>query len=421
MRILIVSHGHPELSIGGAEISSYELFQELCQGHGVSVSYLAAIDETTDWPAVPFGPFRDRTGEFVFPARGFDRFLLSQPSAAVQTAFSAFLRRLAPAVVHFHHYLNIGIELLALTRSCLPGVRIVVTLHEFLAICPHHGLMVRRDNGALCDSAGEASCARCFPEVPAAAITRRREALLAAFAKVDLFIAPSEFLRNRYIAWGLPAWQIDVLENAIAPLPRTAPRRLRAGERRARFGYFGQIHPFKGLSVVLSAFDHLPAEDADIHLVVHGAYLELNPAPLIAGIRTQIARHAGRITFAGPYRAEDRHRLMAAVDWVVVPSIWWENAPLVIEEALAAGRPVLCSGIGGMREKVRPGRDGIHVPPADPRAWAQAMSGAVRDPALWRRLRGTLRTPPGIGQIAAAHIARYREQSFSFGSETRGA
>jgi len=57
---------------------------------------------------------------------------------------------------------------------------------------------------------------------------------------------------------------------------------------------------------------------------------------------------------------------MAAVDWVVVPSIWWENSPLVIQEAFAHGRPVICSDIGGMAEKVAHEKNGLHFRANDP-------------------------------------------------------
>ncbi len=60
---------------------------------------------------------------------------------------------------------------------------------------------------------------------------------------------------------------------------------------------------------------------------------------------------------------------MQSVDAVLVPSIWWENSPVVIQEALANGRPVICSDIGGMAENVRPGHDGFHFEAGNPRAW----------------------------------------------------
>ena len=71
---------------------------------------------------------------------------------------------------------------------------------------------------------------------------------------------------------------------------------------------------------------------------------------------------------------------MASVDWVVVPSIWWENSPLVIQEAFLHGRPVICSDIGGMAEKVDDGVNGLHFRTGDPRSLAQAIRRATSSP-----------------------------------------
>ena len=57
---------------------------------------------------------------------------------------------------------------------------------------------------------------------------------------------------------------------------------------------------------------------------------------------------------------------MARIDWVVVPSIWWETGPLVVMEAFQYGRPVICSDIGGMSEKVTDGVNGLHFRRRDP-------------------------------------------------------
>ena len=84
---------------------------------------------------------------------------------------------------------------------------------------------------------------------------------------------------------------------------------------------------------------------------------------------------------------------MRHADWIVVPSIWWENAPLVIHEARAAGRPVICSGIGGMAELVEDGVDGLHVPPGDAAALAETHARRATDPDLWARLAGRPRRP----------------------------
>ncbi len=68
---------------------------------------------------------------------------------------------------------------------------------------------------------------------------------------------------------------------------------------------------------------------------------------------------------------------MAGIDWVVVPSIWWETGPIVVLEAFQYGRPVICSDIGGMSEKVTDGVNGLHFRRRDPEHLADVMQRAA--------------------------------------------
>jgi glycosyltransferase involved in cell wall biosynthesis len=101
--------------------------------------------------------------------------------------------------------------------------------------------------------------------------------------------------------------------------------------------------------------------------------------------------------------------LIAGADWVVMPSVWWENAPLVIQEAFLHRRPVIASAIGGMAEMVKDGVNGLLVPPDDPIALAAAMRRAATEPGLWRRLKAGIATPITVAQAARAHLALYRK------------
>ena len=98
---------------------------------------------------------------------------------------------------------------------------------------------------------------------------------------------------------------------------------------------------------------------------------------------------------------------MRAVDWVVVPSIWWENAPLVIHEARAAGRPVICSGIGGMAELVEDGVTGLHVPPGDAAALAETMRWPRPTPTAGTAWRGRS-APASHAAFVDAHLGLYQ-------------
>ena len=112
--------------------------------------------------------------------------------------------------------------------------------------------------------------------------------------------------------------------------------------------------------------------------------------------------------FVGPYKSPDLPRLMREVDWVVMPSTWWENAPVVIQEAFHHGRPVIASDIGGMAEKVRDRVDGLHFRAGSPDSLADCLERALREPGLWDRLRSRIRRPPTAVEAADAHATLYR-------------
>ncbi len=415
--ILIVSHGHPELSAGGAEIAAYSLFQQLQQTNGVTPYFLAwAGDAAFRREGTPFSTFRGRSDEILFSADHFDHFLFSQPTDLVEH-FAFLLERIKPNIVHLHHYVRIGLEFIAIVRRIRPQARILVTLHEYLALCHAHGQMMKTGNGVLCDDANPRDCAACFKGIAPADILLRSLFIKSHFDKVDLFIAPSNFLRQRYIKWGIPNWQIVVVDNGTPPVDPPPPRPRAAGERRAVFGFFGQINAYKGLLQLLTAMDylsHLPPDASQgIRLVVHGANLEMNSREFVDAFRTLLARTSQRVHFAGPYQRRDLSRLIAAVDWVVVPSIWWENSPLVIQEAFAHRRPVICSNIGGMAEKVRPGRDGFHFQVNDPFDLASLMVRLAADVDIWDRMQKTIQRPLTVADATARQLELYREDLFA--------
>lgn len=410
-RALIVAHGHPELSKGGAEIAAYQHFRALRRVPTCRASFLGWRE---DGPELALGedfqPFEGRVDEYLFHARQFDRFRFSQLSEAVRLAFKRLIERLDVDVVHFHHYVHIGVELIAIARSRARPLRIIVTFHEFLALCHNEGVMVRRTAAhSLCERADPVECANCYPELDAEAFRARESFIKAHLSLADAFVSPSRFLRDRYIAWGLPKQQMFVIENGIEPIEAPSARRRRRGEGRNVFGYFGQIHPYKGLLQLLAAFERLAKEPgAPARLIIHGAYLELNHPRFIRAFNEAHTRCGPSVEFAGAYERENERELMRAVDWVIVPSIWWENAPLVIEEALACRRPVICADIGGMREKVRNGLDGVWVPVGDSQALATTIRRLSQDESAWRRMRASLRRPTAVIQSVKLYLSLYR-------------
>jgi glycosyltransferase involved in cell wall biosynthesis len=307
-----------------------------------------------------------------------------------------------PDVVEIHHLLLIGAEFPALVRRVLPSARIVLMLHDYYQICAHDGLMIRRHDRARCLNPSPDECHRCFPETPAARFFLREITLKTHLSAVDAFISPSQFLKERYVEWGLDAGRIDLVPNGHPP-GTAAPKRGDENSPRNAFGYFGNLNPWKGVSVLLEACRLLAEEKRDFTVNIHGAPLFQTDA-FVSEIDAGFARAGPHVRRFGNYRRDEIPDLMADVDWVIVPSIWWENAPLTIGEAQFHGRPVIASGIGGMAELVRDGVNGMHVRAGDPADLARVMRSCIEERGLWQRLSGAAEPPAPIDDIARRHI-----------------
>jgi glycosyltransferase involved in cell wall biosynthesis len=173
------------------------------------------------------------------------------------------------------------------------------------------------------------------------------------------------------------------------------------------FGYFGQINPYKGVDVLLRAAELFAADEgaAGRRIIrIHGPLVGQS-AEFVERLDRAVA--SGVVEYSGPYQNENVGDLMAACDYVVVPSLWWENSPVVIQEAFAAGRPLLVSGIGGMAEKVQDGVHGFHFAPGNVTDLLRAMAKAS-DPEAHAALVGRLPKTQTAEDMARAYLEVFR-------------
>lgn len=404
LRVLVMSHMDPRVSNGGAEIAGFQMFETLRNTPGVVAWFMAAMPkEGNERLGVritqPFGP-----DNYAYVGHSFDHFIHSNPDTEFPPEFMELLGRLQPDIVHLHHYTNFGVEVLSVIRRALPQARIVLTLHEYLAICNHFGQMVKRPDLRLCSRASPLDCRRCFPERSEQEFFLRELFIKRFFREVDAFVAPSSFLRDRYAAWGLPAERIVVIENGVAE--ETAPP-LPPLDGTIVFGFFGQISRLKGIDVLFDAADVLAEmKVTGISLEIHGDSAN-QPEALRRDFDARLSAAPRNLRFHGPYDNWRVSSLMAAVHAVILPSIWWENSPLVIQEALRSRRPVICSDIGGMAEKVRDGLDGLHFRAGDGRSLALLLAALAAEPKRLAALQNTLATPASLASTVAANLALY--------------
>jgi hypothetical protein len=193
MRILIISHGHPAFSIGGAEVASHNLFRALGATPGIEAFYLAGAPAALPRHAdTPLMSLRQGERETFLHTEAWDQFWLSNGGIGdLQGAFADYLRHVRPDVVHFHHVMGLGVEAVVQVRSVLPDAAIVITFHEYLSICLNHGQMVKTSRNTLCRNASPAECAGCFPQYSPGLIFQREMFLKDHLLLADAFVSPS--------------------------------------------------------------------------------------------------------------------------------------------------------------------------------------------------------------------------------------
>lgn len=409
-KVLIVAHNHPYFFPGGAEIIAYDLFRTMRTQGMVEPFFMGGVSATdrTVHTGTPFQTIGHAEDEILFWGADFDYFLQSQNiKSFMYTDFRLFLEKHRPDIIHFHHTMRIGLEALQIARQTLPDVRIVYTLHEYIFICNRDGQMVRKHTNELCTEASPSRCNQCFPDISPAQFKIRESFIKTHLEHVDLFISPSRFLADRFTAWGIPTDKITVLENGRTMETPAPFRAMEAGGKRNVFGYFGQINPYKGATLAFKAVDSLIKQDfTDFRLEIFGN-IEHQTEEFKQDFFLFLEKHKQNVSYHGRYDNATFASLIAQVDWVIVPSTWWENSPLVIQEAFMHKRPILTSDIGGMAEKVQNGVTGLHFQVRNEISLAKKMREACETDGLWERLSENIAPRLSLEECASRHYALY--------------
>lgn len=372
MRILICTNVYPPRFVGGAELVAHELAKQmLALGHQVA-AFVGDLDGPGEHQAMGC---ETRDGVSVYRIntlqQDYDPQHLNFLHPVVDRHFAAVLQDFAPDVVHCHNLMGLSARLPILAAEY--GARVFVTLHDFWGFCLRNTLL--REGGHPCTDYD--GCRACLPvsQDTAGGITPlrlRKDLLKLAFDHVDGLIAPSGFVARTYQDAGLGEGRIAVIPNGM-DLQRfcPSPPAQKQGMRLLYVGYFG---PHKGVDVLLQALALLERTDVRLELVGVGsekaAYLE----------RIAALGLADRIVWGGRVQPADMPAVYARADVVVLPSVWGENQPVCLMEAMACGLPVVASRIGGIPEMFDNGQEGLLFDAGDPRALADALEVLARSP-----------------------------------------
>ena len=464
MRVLLVSHNFLPAHAAGTEIYTGELALGLrALGHEVAVfttdKDVSRADMSVvrrEWQGVEVVELVNNLYHRAF------RETWDNPRA--ESVFAAELARLRPEVVHFQHlmYLSIG----CVEAAARSGAAVAFTLHDFWLHCARFGQRLHPD-GARCEQLDFARCGSClstfkFRQTALERVTGRALSALRRGTGVDFsgaakraarglrisgrprsrewieadagaaaelsqavaerdsamrervlpwvqrFFAPSRFLAERFVEWGIERARIEWLPTGLelAKFPAELRRHAAGSQRPLRIGFLGTLAPHKAPHLLLRAWASLePTLRARATLELRGK------AQADTEFQSQLEELArGSSAVVGDAMPRDEvPRWLADLDLLVVPSLWFENAPMVILEALATRTPLLVSALGGMAELVELGVSGFHVAPGDVDALAGELRGILSEPERLTSLYPRGAIARDVADNARRHIAVYEE------------
>ncbi|MCP9818148.1 glycosyltransferase [Synechococcus sp. Cruz-9H2] len=411
MRVLYLIHAHEQFSVGGAENAAFSLFRAMQDQPDTECWILAAMH--TSQGVLAHGELRNVEGsdrEYLIGTScewfRFQNVAIGEMKRSLQR----LLDHIKPDIIHLQHYSHFGIDVIPLLQTISPKSKIVVTLHEYLALCMHNGQMVTTGKLKLCHKATPLACSLCFPEHTPQEMFLRSHYIRTILESCDALVSPSQFLIDRYRACGIDHPNFVMIENG---LPASFDESKREGYSASysaelnRFGYFGQLNRYKGVLVLLQAVALLQEQGVRNFIVnINGANLEHQQQDFQDEFYTLHQAVKDRVILRGSYRQQDIEALMLENDWLVMPSIWWENSPVVIQEALFYRRPVLASNIGGTAEKVT-GLGGNTFAVSNPTSLATLLASSVGNQLAHKELLDAIPPPSSHTTCSSSHNAIY--------------
>jgi len=329
---------------------------------------------------IPHIDFKDPNAGFLRKLRMAAHALYS-PSA--RRAMRRCLADFSPDLAHvrgIYHHLSPSI----LWELKSQGIPVLYHVNDFKILCPTYNFVA---NGRACELCRHGAFHHvvtkgCYHGSGSSAAVLAAEAYLHKWLRtyercVDMFLAPSEFVRDKLIASGLPSQRIEVL-----PHFQSLPGDEKLVSDEGYLLYFGRLSPEKGVSELLHAMVRLP----HVPLVLAGDGPE---RPRLESLAKELNLKC--VWFAGMVQGEKLQKLIAGCSFSVFPSRAYETLGKSILESYAWGRPVVASDLGSRREVVQHGVTGLLYSDGDREQLARSIEFLFGHPDLIQQMGGAAR------------------------------
>lgn len=298
-----------------------------------------------------------------------------------EEAYQAVRQRLTEQphdVIHVHNFFPIiSPSVYYAARS--KGVPVVQTLHNYRLLCPN--ALFFRDGRVCEDCLGKSvpwpgvlhSCYRGSRAATGVVTTMLavHRTMHTWTEMVDVYIALTEFARQKFIEGGLPAEKIVVKPNFVHPDPEP-------GDGGGGYALFvGRLSPEKGLDTLLAAWEHLGGQ-VPLKIVGDGP---------LANRVAEAAEQIPQVEWLGRKPLKEVYALIGEAIVLILPSQWYETFGRVAVEGFAKGTPVVAANIGAIAELINHGCTGLHFRPGDSKDLAAKVEWILAHPKELAQMR----------------------------------
>ena len=292
------------------------------------------------------------------PKSVWQMFSRSVYSTEVKKAIQKEIKDINPDLVYIIHFVN-KLSPSVITGAKQLGIPVVLRLSDYFLLCPRFDFIYQKQVCEECLTKGYKTCIKrsCVQGSKAASLIRvfsmKYHNLIKVYDKVDAFITPSEFLKNKLVDNGFA-------KEKIYCIPTFTASKSEVGEPQVgTYGlYFGRVTEEKGVDTVVRAYEKMP----DKQLKIMGDDTTEEGERLKTYVKDN---NLSNIEFLGFKSGTELENIIKGARFTLIPSIWYDNLPNTALESFQYSKPVIASNIGSLPELVIEGENGYLFKPGD--------------------------------------------------------
>ncbi len=303
-----------------------------------------------------------------------------------------------PDILHVGHPMRVS----EFIRACIDlKIPYIITITDYWLLCPKVILYTSREILCFGPEGGNACRALC-PELPSDMIVNRLSLSKFILANAKFAISPSLFLSSIFRK-EFRDLEIKVINHGIPYSTIKKNRKSYKKGDKLTFFYGGSLNLHKGIHVLIEAFKKISSNN--VSLKIYGSGNE----EYTHYIR-MLVKDDRRIELCGVFHQDEVGEILSNIDITIVPSIWYENYPLILHESLACNVPVVASNIGGMAERIEDGVNGLLFNVGDSNHLKEILHQLIDNPEQINTLKSNIEKQmiPTVEQEAFSYYRLYK-------------